>query len=134
MFDIRMLQTLLRSLALMDGVVPFETHKPAIVSAVVAPGIDRYVESQRAHVADKEEWRQGNAAIWAGTVRTVMMLPAGLADFLGPMGEETLGESAVRMAQVTVNGVFSLPTRLANIIVGPASEAPPFDQALAQTE
>lgn len=134
MFDIRMLKTLFHGLAAANGVVPFQTPAPRLASGVVAPYADRYVDSVRNEVIDAHVWRQGNAAMWVGTVRTAMIAPAGLVDFFGPMGEETLEESAVRMSQEIVSGVFSLSTHFANIIVGPISEAPPFDQTLAQTE
>jgi hypothetical protein len=134
MFDIQMLKTIFRSLARMDGVVPFQTAKPRLASAWMAPYADQYVASIRKDVSSADMMTQGQAALWAGTARTAMMIPAGLVDFFGPIAEENLGEAAVRMGQDTVNAAFSLTTRLATIMVGPPSELPAFDHTLAQTE
>lgn len=134
LLDFKTLKTLFQAYAQLDGYLPFESPNPHLASAAMAPHADQYVASVRATMAGAGVTPQKISAVWAGTARTAMMLPAGMTDFFGPIAEEGFGKAVLRMSQETVNGVFALTTRFAALLVGRSAQLPPFEKTLAQTE
>lgn len=132
--DWKMLKSLLRAYAQLDGVVPFRETQPALVSQAAAPLVNAATQAVGDAVTSAPESVQDLAALVTGTGRFVGFSLTGLVDLVGPIAEETPVTALHRISKTILNGLFALTTRAANFGVNGVPGNSRYERGVAATE
>lgn len=132
--DWKMIKTLLRAYAQLDGVVPFRETQPAVVSQAAAPFVNSATQAVGAAVSTAPESVQDLAAVVAGSGRFVGFSLTGLVDLIGPIAQEDPLTALQRISKTILNGTFSLTTRAALFGINGVPGESRYERGVAATE